>query len=88
MPLPGREDNYVQAQAVSLAESVNEIEGFAQPASLDALAAAYAESGAFDRAVSTSLWARELAVNRSDDELAVSIEQRADLYREGIAYRE
>lgn len=75
-------------RAVVLSETVNEIEGYDQPASLDALAAAYAEFGAYDRAVRAAGRARELAVQRADTILAAAIGQRTGLYRRGAAYRE
>lgn len=75
-------------RAVVLSETVNEIEGYDQPASLDALAAAYAEYGAYDRAVLAAGRARELAVQHADTILAAAIAQRTSLYRRGAAYRE
>ncbi len=75
-------------EAVELAETVNEIEGYIQPASLDALAAAYAEYGDFNRALVTAGRARELAVRQADDVLAEAIERRGNLYAQRRAYRE
>ena len=75
-------------RAVVLSETVNEIEGYDQPASLDALAAAYAEYGAYDRAVLAGGRAHELALQHADTILAAGIAQRTSLYRRGAAYRE
>ena len=60
----------------------------AQPASLDALAAAYAEDGAFDRALATATRARELADQRDVPAFAEAIARRSSLYAQGLAYRE
>lgn len=75
-------------RAVVLAETVNEIEGYDQPASLDALAAAYAEYRVFDRALATAARAQELAVQQGEPGLAAAIEWRGTLYTQHRAYRE
>jgi Flp pilus assembly protein TadD len=75
-------------RAVILAETVNEIEGYDQPASLDALAAAYAEYGEFERAVATSIRAHDLANRQGDTSFASMIEQRRSMYEQAVAYRE
>lgn len=75
-------------RAVVLAETVNEIEGYGEPASLDVLAAAYAEYGAFDNAVAAARRAESIASRNGNPELAAAIGQRTSLYVAGTAYRE
>lgn len=75
-------------RAVVLAETVNEVEAYSQPASLDALAAAYAEFGEFDRATATAARARALANQQNEPDLAAAIERRGDLFARNLAYRE
>jgi hypothetical protein len=75
-------------RAVVLAETVNQIEGYLDPASLDVLAAAYAEYGAFENAVAASRRAATLAAERGDASFAGSLSQRTALYGRGQPYRE
>jgi len=75
-------------RAVVLAETVNEIEGYLEPASLDVLAAAYAETGAFDDAVSASRRAEGLATQRGDAGFVSNLRQRTAMYVRGEPYRE
>jgi|RhiMethySRZTD1v2_1073278.scaffolds.fasta_scaffold43770_4 TPR repeat protein len=58
------------------------------PAYLDTLAAAYADHGDFDKAVSTQLEALQAARRKWPTQPATSMEQRLELYRTGKAYRE
>ena len=58
------------------------------PAYLDTLAAAYADHGDFDKAVSTQLEALQAAQRKWPTQPATSMEQRLELYRTGKAYRE
>lgn len=74
-------------QAVALAERVNAIESFVDPASLDALAAAYAEYGDFSRAAAAARRAIGLA-RRAGNPLAGAIESRLSRYEAGRPYRE
>ena len=58
------------------------------PAHLDTLAAAYADHGEFDKAVTTQLEALEAARRKWPAERASSLEERLELYRSGKAYHE
>ena len=75
------------AEAVRLAERAAELTQRRDPVVLDALAAAYAASGAWDRALATADAAITLARPRAQD-LADDIARRLALYRRGQAYRE
>jgi len=75
-------------RAVELAETVNQIEGFSQAVSLDALAAAYAETGAFDQAMAAATRASRIALQQADTALAAGMQQRARLYSQGRPYRQ
>lgn len=57
------------------------------PEYLDTLAAAYAETGDFAKAITTAAKALELAVSARQTELAGQIDQRLQLYRAGKPYR-
>ncbi len=59
-----------------------------QPLALDALAAAYAESGNFDKAVVTTQRALKLALQLGLKELALGLEKRLKLYQIGQPYRQ
>jgi len=74
-------------RAVELARQVCEATGFRVPTLLDSLAAAYAEAGDFDNAVTTAARALELA--RSDPAASAQpIEARLRLFKAGQPYRE
>lgn len=73
--------------AVALAERVNEIESFSDPASLDALAAAYAEYGDFARAAAAARRAISLARRAGNPGLASAIESRLAGYEAERPYR-
>ena len=75
-------------RSVVLAEAVNEMEAYRSAASLDVLAAAYAEYGAFDRAIAASRQAVLLASQAGDQDLASAASARLDLYLAGRPYRE
>jgi protein O-mannosyl-transferase len=55
---------------------------------LDALAAAYAESGQFSQAVQTAQTAVDLALTRQQEPLAHQISARLELYKVGKPYRD
>ncbi len=74
--------------AVSLAVTVCDITGYRVPESLDVLAAAYAETGQFERAAETARRARELATSEGRGDLADRIRSRLALYEAGQPYRE
>ena len=75
-------------EAVGLAERSAELTGFRQPVILDTLAAAYAASGDFDRAVATAQKATALAAAGHSERLAGEIGRRLELYREKTPFRE
>jgi spermidine synthase len=75
------------ARAVGLAERACELAGGSHPLLLDTLAAAYAESGAFELATQTATEAAELARSAGRLDWAREIEKRLDLYNQGLAYR-
>ncbi len=64
------------AEAVTLAESANEIASGSNPDVLDTLAAAYAESGDFVKARETANRALDLALAQKDKDLATAIRAR------------
>ena len=75
-------------RAIELAERGCKLTAYKEPRLLDTLAAAYAEAGRFDQAVSTAQRALELARLLGAEELAVKISKRLELYRQGQAYHE
>ena len=75
-------------EAVLLAEKLCKITQYNQPVALDALAAAYAESGRFDAAVSTSRKGLKLALQQGNKELALGLKKRLELYKAGSPYRQ
>jgi tetratricopeptide (TPR) repeat protein len=76
------------AKAIELAEKLSKITQYNQPLALDALAAAYAEVGNFDEAVSTAEKALELALIYGPKELALGLKKRLKLYQAGWPYRQ
>ena len=74
-------------EAVELAERACELTGQRVPEILDTLAAAYAETGQFDRAVETAERAVELALQRGNAEFADQVKHRLQLYRAQQPYR-
>jgi len=70
-------------EAGQFAESACEDTGYKDAGCLDALAAAYAETGRFNEAVATAQRAAELA----PAEVGAEIRQRLALYRSGKPYR-
>jgi hypothetical protein len=75
------------AEAVRLAELAQRISG-GQPVVLDALAAAYAETGKFDAAIRMAEESLALADARNDNQLADAVLRRIELYRAGEPYRD
>ena len=73
-------------QAVKLAEKLCRLQNYKHPLSLDALAAAYAETGKFDRAVIIAKKALDLALKTGPKELALGLEKRLKLYQAGHPY--
>ncbi|MBN2292180.1 MAG: sulfatase-like hydrolase/transferase [Pirellulales bacterium] len=75
-------------EAVELAKQVVSHSGKRDPATLDTLAAAYAEAKQFPQAVATAKEAIALAKSAGNTALAKRIESRLELYLAGKAYRE
>jgi tetratricopeptide (TPR) repeat protein len=75
-------------EAVTLAESANEIASGKNPEVLDTLAAAYAEEGDFANARTIANRALDLAVAQKDKALADAIRNRLLLYNDGKPFRE
>jgi tetratricopeptide (TPR) repeat protein len=76
------------AKAVALARRAVRLSGGREAASLDTLAAAYAEAGRFAEAVETAGQARTLAAKHGDRALAEAIEKRLALYRKKVPFRD
>lgn len=75
------------ADAVSLAESVNNLTPAADPEMLDTLAAAYAEKGQFARAIAAATNARDLAAAKGNSRLSAEIGARLLLYNKNKPFR-
>ena len=75
-------------EAIAFAERATELTNRQNVYVLDTLAAAYASSGQFDKAVEIAATAIELAQKASADKLASDIENRLKLYRQLKPYRE
>jgi len=75
------------AEAVRWAEKVCASTQYRAPETLDSLAAAYAEAGNFDKAVTTAEKAIQLSQERGSSEFAEEIRERLEVYRQGRAYR-
>lgn len=73
--------------AVRLAEWVNKTTAYKSPPLLDTLAAAYAEAGLFDKAISTTQQAIEL-VRHNPTASTTELESRLRLYKAGRPYHE
>lgn len=74
-------------RAVELAEKANRITGDANPLNLRTLAAAYAERGRFDQAVTTAQHALAIA-QRDQGAVADALRREITLYESRSAYRE
>ncbi len=74
--------------AVKLAEKLCKITRYNQPLALDAFAAAYAETGKFDEAVTIAKKALELALKQGPKELVLELKKRLQLYQKGRSYRQ
>ncbi len=74
------------AEALRVAEDVCRRTNRRVPRGLDTLAAALASLGRYDEAVAVAEEARGLARARGDETLAVQIETRLSLYRDGRGY--
>jgi hypothetical protein len=69
-------------------ERADKLTGGRDPAILDTLAAAYAETGRYPEAVKTAATAVELATQQKSNTLADGLRQRLVLYRAGKPYRD
>jgi hypothetical protein len=74
--------------AVQLAERACQATRYMEPAVLDTLAAALADAGRFDLAITRAKEALKLASDQANAELAEEISQRLALYEARQAYRE
>ena len=74
-------------KAVHLAEKACQLTDYKAPATLDTLAAAYAELGQFDKAVKTAQKAMQLARAAKSEKLAKDIQNRLDLYKAKRPFR-
>ena len=75
-------------QAVKLAQRASQLTSDSDAAVLDSLAAAYAETGQFERAEKTAARALPLARAAGQNELAWAIHQRLSLYKQGKPARQ
>jgi tetratricopeptide (TPR) repeat protein len=77
-----------RTEAVGLAERVVELTGGRDPSASDTLAAAYAATGRFEKAVETAKAAIELAGVTGERKIAEEIRQRLELYKNHKPYQE
>ena len=75
-------------EAVKLATRLCKITQYRQPLALDALAAAYAETGRYNEAVYTAEKAYKMALVQGPGALAQGIDQRLKLYQNKMAYHQ
>ncbi|MDI6686588.1 MAG: tetratricopeptide repeat protein [Desulfobacterales bacterium] len=75
-------------EAVKLAEKLCRLQNYSHPLSLDALAAAYAEAGKFDKAVKAAQQGLNMSLTQCPKELARGLTKRLQLYQAGIPYRQ
>ena len=75
-------------EAVKLAEKLCEVTQNIQPLALDALAAAYAETGQFNEAVLTAQKALNLTSKQGFETLALCLKKRLDLYQNRHPYHQ
>jgi tetratricopeptide (TPR) repeat protein len=75
-------------EALALADRANKLAGGAQPVALDTLAMAGAEAGRFDEAVQIQQLAVKLAESAGQNDDAVRMEQRLQLYKNHQLWRE
>lgn len=74
-------------EAVRLGEKICETTNYEVPQNLDVLAAAYAETKQFSKAVKTARLARQLAVSTGLLDLAAAVQTRLKLYEKQRAFR-
>ncbi len=73
-------------EALKLARRANQLSGSSNPLILRTLAAAYAETGDFKRAISAAHAA--LGLIPADGELAADIKEQVQLYETGLPFHE
>ena len=76
------------SKAIEIARQADHLSGGTNTLVLRTLAAAYAESGEFEKAIESALAAMQLARMHGDYSLGTELEQEIALYRLGTAYRE
>jgi hypothetical protein len=74
-------------EAVKLAERAVKATGAGEPAALDTLAAAYAETGQFAKAIETGRRAVALAIGANQQHLAEAVKARIALYERQTPFR-
>ena len=75
-------------EAACLAERACQLTQYREASLVDTLAAAYAEAGRFDDAVTTAQKAHDLARTEGMDKIATRTEQLQELYKSGRAYHQ
>jgi tetratricopeptide (TPR) repeat protein len=75
-------------EALRLAEEFCRMTKNHQPLALDTLAAAYAENGRYDEAVSSAQKALKLVLKQGPEELVLGLKQRLKLYQDKTPYRQ
>ena len=75
-------------EALKLAQRASELTNHQNPATLDALAVAYAAESRFDLAVRTAQDALALATQARSVDLAKKINHRLELFKQAEPYRE
>jgi Tfp pilus assembly protein PilF len=75
-------------KAIQLAEKLCQITQYDEPLAMDALAAAYAENGRYDEAVSIAQKALKQALKKGPEKLIHGLKQRLKLYQNKIPYRQ
>ena len=75
-------------KAIELAGQANQLLGGTNPLVLRTLAAAYAESGQFGKAIETARTAMQLGRMEGDSSLVGTLQQEIALYELSLPYRE
>ena len=75
-------------KALELARQANQLSGGANPLVLGTLAAAYAETRQFERAIEIAQAASQLAKMQGESALVVRLQQETELYEMSLPYRE
>jgi tetratricopeptide (TPR) repeat protein len=75
-------------RALKLAQQADQLSGGANPVILRTIAAAYAETGQFSKAIEIGLEALRLATAQGDSALAAEVKKELAIYQVGLPYRE